>query len=76
MTSDHEHSSGQHGDAAHEHSHLDAIELRVRALKTLLSSKGYIDPEALDVIVGHLRAQNWTTKRCTNCGKSVDRSRL
>ena len=51
MTSDLEHSSDQHGDAAHEHSHLDAIELRVRALKTLLSSKGYIDPEALDVIV-------------------------
>ena len=51
MTSEHEQSSGEHDDAAHEHSHLDAIELRVRALKTLLSSKGYIDTDALDVIV-------------------------
>ena len=51
MSSEHENSDGEHGEAAHEHSHLDAIELRVRALKTLLSSKGYIDPEALDKIV-------------------------
>ena len=35
----------------HEHSHLDDTELRVRALKSLLIDKGYIDPAALDVII-------------------------
>ncbi len=35
----------------HESSHLDDIELRVRALETLLTEKGYIDPAALDVFV-------------------------
>lgn len=36
---------------SHEHSHLDDTELRVRALKSLLTDKGYIDPAALDVII-------------------------
>ena len=36
---------------SHEHSHLDDTELRVRALKSLLIDKGYIDPDALDVII-------------------------
>jgi nitrile hydratase len=38
---------------AHEHegSHLDDVELRVRALETLLTEKGYVDPAALDVLV-------------------------
>ncbi len=35
----------------HEHSHLDETELRVRALKSLLSEKGYLDPEALNVLI-------------------------
>ncbi len=35
----------------HDHSHLDDTELRVRALKTLLSQKGYLDPEALNVLI-------------------------
>lgn len=38
-------------ELAHDHSHLDDTELRVRALKSLLTDKGYIDPEALDVII-------------------------
>ena len=33
------------------HSELDETELRVRALQTLLTEKGYIDPAALDAIV-------------------------
>ena len=33
------------------HSELDENELRVRALQTLLTQKGYIDPEALDVLI-------------------------
>ncbi len=32
-------------------SHLDAMDLRVRALETVLTQKGYIDPAALDVLV-------------------------
>lgn len=35
----------------HDHSHLDEMELRVRALETLLTRKGYVDPAALDRII-------------------------
>lgn len=35
----------------HEHSELSDIELRVRALETLLTDKGYIDPPALDALI-------------------------
>ena len=38
-------------DHHHESSHLDEVELRVRALETLLTEKGYVDPAALDVLV-------------------------
>jgi nitrile hydratase len=42
----------EHGhDEEHDHSHLDEMEVRVRALETLLTEKGYIDPAALDVYV-------------------------
>ena len=43
-----------HDDEHHAHddgSHLDDIELRVRALETLLAEKGYVDPAALDVFI-------------------------
>ena len=40
-----------HGDDGHDHSHLDAMELRVRALETILSQKGLIDPAALDFLI-------------------------
>ncbi len=35
----------------HEHSHLEEMDLRVRALETLLTRKGYVDPAALDRII-------------------------
>jgi nitrile hydratase subunit alpha len=35
----------------HEHSHLSDMDVRVRALETLLTHKGYIDPAALDRII-------------------------
>jgi len=38
-------------DPDHDHSHLDEMELRVRALETVLGEKGYIDPSALDVLI-------------------------
>ena len=41
---------GSH-DQSHDHSHLDEMELRVRALETVLAEKGYIDPSALDVLI-------------------------
>ena len=44
MTHDHD----QNGD---DHSDLSDTEIRVRALKTVLSQKGYIDPDALDVLI-------------------------
>ena len=43
--SDHDH----HHD--HDHSELSPMELRVRALETVLTAKGYIDPAALDVLI-------------------------
>lgn len=38
-------------DDDHDHSHLDEMDLRVRALETILAEKGYIDPAALDVLI-------------------------
>lgn len=42
MTSDHDHD---------DHSHLDEMTLRVRALETVLTEKGYVDPAALDELI-------------------------
>ncbi len=40
-----------HDHHDHDHSELDENELRVRALETVLTEKGYIDPVALDVLI-------------------------
>jgi nitrile hydratase len=45
MTHDHDH---QHD---HDHSELTETQLRVRALETVLTEKGYVAPAALDAIV-------------------------
>jgi nitrile hydratase subunit alpha len=45
---DHHH---HHDGHSHEGSELPDIELRVRALESILVEKGYVDPEALDVLV-------------------------
>ena len=37
----------------HEHSELSDTQLRVRALETILTEKGYVDPAVLDLIVEH-----------------------
>jgi nitrile hydratase len=39
------------GHDTHPHSHLGDMDVRVRALETLLTHKGYIDPSALDAII-------------------------
>jgi len=49
MSHDHEH----HED----HSELSPIELRVRALRSVLTQKGYIDPAALDVLIDTYETQ-------------------
>ncbi len=38
-------------DGHDEHSELSPIELRVRALESLLVEKGYVDPAALDLLI-------------------------
>ena len=42
--------SGDH-DHDDEHSELDPMDVRVRALETLLTEKGYVDPAALDELI-------------------------
>ena len=38
-------------DHSHDHSELSEMDLRVRALESVLTQKGYIDPAALDVLI-------------------------
>jgi nitrile hydratase len=48
MSNDHDH------DHHHDHEHgseLSEMQLRVRALETILTEKGYVDPAALDSII-------------------------
>ena len=58
MSHEHEHEEHEHGhvygENAHEHAHENALgemDLRVRALETVLAQKGYVDPAALDVLI-------------------------
>ena len=44
------HKSHDH-DHDHDHSELSEVDLRVRALESILVEKGYIDPDALDVLI-------------------------
>ena len=54
---DHDHQHGHHNhDHGHDHDHahgseLSDLQLRVRALETVLTEKGYVDPKALDMVV-------------------------
>lgn len=43
--------SGHDHHHDHDHSELSETELRVRALETLLTEKGYVDPKALDLLI-------------------------
>lgn len=40
-----------HQHPPHEHSELEEMDLHVRALRTVLEQKGYIDPAALNVLI-------------------------
>ena len=48
---DHDHHDHDHG------SHLSEMQLRVRALETVLTEKGYVDPAVLDQIVEHFETK-------------------
>lgn len=53
MTNPHQHSHDGHG---HDHGHgggseLSEMQLRVRALESVLTEKGYVEPAALDAII-------------------------
>lgn len=51
---DHPHHDHDHGHVHHhdgEVSELSDLQLRVRALETVLAEKGYLDPKALDMMV-------------------------
>lgn len=48
MAHDHDH---HHHHDHDDHSELSETQLRVRALETILTEKGYVDPKALDAIV-------------------------
>ncbi|HYP86012.1 nitrile hydratase subunit alpha [Variovorax sp.] len=47
----HEHHDEHGHEHGHEHSELGEMDLRVRALESVLTEKGYIDPAALDVLI-------------------------
>ena len=47
--SEHHHDDHDHSELSH--SELSETELRVRALETILTEKGYVDPAALDAII-------------------------
>ena len=56
---EHTHQQDDHHDHQHSHSHhhdhafstLGEMDVKVRALETLLIQKGYVDPQALDAII-------------------------
>jgi nitrile hydratase len=51
---DHPHGHGHSHDHGHDHDHgseLSEMQLRTRALESILTEKGYIDPAALDEII-------------------------
>jgi nitrile hydratase subunit alpha len=41
----------------HDHSELSEMQLRVRALETILTEKGYVDPAALDQIIDNFETR-------------------
>jgi nitrile hydratase len=48
----HDHEHGHDHDHDHQHDNeLSEMQLRVRAMETVLTEKGYIDPAALDIII-------------------------
>ena len=61
MSGHHDHGHEDHDhDHDHDHdggSHLSDIQARVRALETVLTEKGYVDPAVIDNIVEHFETR-------------------
>ncbi len=54
----HDHPHDDDHDHDHDHgSHLSEVQRRVRALETVLTEKGYLDPAAVDQIVEHFETK-------------------
>jgi len=52
MAQEHTHPGHRdHDDGDHDHSEIGPMDLRVRALETVLTARGYIDPAALDLLI-------------------------
>src|SRR3954469_2154147 len=52
MAQEHDHSHDDHDHHDHEHgSELSEMQIRVRALESILTEKGYVEPAALDAII-------------------------
>jgi nitrile hydratase subunit alpha len=66
MSSHHPRSRGEQGHSHERGSELTDPELRVRALETILSEKGYVDPAVLDLIV-----EQYETKIGPHIGAAV-----
>jgi nitrile hydratase subunit alpha len=47
----HDHDQGDHHHETHHGSELSPMDLRVRALESVLVEKGYVDPSALDALI-------------------------
>lgn len=64
----HEREAGHHAghDHAEGHSHLDDMDVRVRALETLLVAQGYVDPAAVDRLI-----ETYETRVGPHLGASV-----
>lgn len=48
---EHDHDHDHHGHSHDHGSEISPLDARVRALETILTEKGYIDPQALDVLI-------------------------
>jgi nitrile hydratase subunit alpha len=55
--------SGHDHDHDHEHSELSETQLRVRALETVLTEKGYVAPAALDLLIETYEKKRPTQRR-------------
>jgi len=51
MAHDHDHADHDDHKLHNDHSELSEVERRVRALESVLTQKGYVDPAALDVLI-------------------------
>ena len=70
------HDDHHHHHHDHDHSELSETELRVRALETILTEKGYVDPAALDLLIETYETKVGPAQRRPRGGAGLGRSRL